>query len=215
MGKTDIFWYNRAMNFSPQNYWKTFLISPTTGEKTWIREIIEFALLVVLIVIPFRVFVAEPYIVSGVSMSQTFETGHYLIINKFWHKIKDVERGDVLVFQSPVENEKYYIKRVVGLPGETVSIANTQVTITTPDGTELVLDEPYIKNKTYATVSIDLGPTEYFMMGDNRAQSFDSRAWGPMDASYIRGEPVVRLYPFTNISLMPGRDRTSTETMSE
>ena len=175
------------------------------SEKTWAREVLEFGLLVVIIVIPFRMFVAEPYIVSGVSMSETYETGHYLIINKFWHKISSSERGDVLVFRSPTEPSKFYIKRVIALPGETIAINDSQVTIIDNSGVSFVLDEPYIKNDTRARLEITMGDEEYFMMGDNRANSFDSRAWGPLDSSHIRGEPVIRLFPFTMINLMPGR----------
>lgn len=180
---------------------------PETGEKTWWREVVEFVLLVVLIVLPFRFFIAEPYIVSGVSMSKTFETGHYLIINKFWHNYSEVERGDVLVFQSPVEENKYYIKRVIALPGETIEIANAQVTISPTKGESFVLDESYSANPTHTHTNLELGPGEYFMMGDNRAQSFDSRAWGVLNEELIRGEPFVRLYPFSDIGLMPGRAR--------
>ena len=182
------------------------LVDPETGEKRWLREIGEFVILVALIVLPLRMFVAEPYIVLGVSMSETFETGHYLIINKFWYKLAEVERGDVLVFRSPVEDGKSYIKRVIALPGESIEIKDTQVIISPLSGEPFVLDEPYLTEKTYASLSLDLGETEYFMMGDNRAQSFDSRAWGAMDEEYIRGEPIVRLYPFTQINFMPGRN---------
>lgn len=176
------------------------------GGKTLTRELIEFVLLIVLVVLPFRYFVAEPYIVSGVSMSETFETGHYLIINKFWHKISQPERGDVLVFRSPIEEDKFYIKRVIGLPGETVSITQSRVAVTTESGETIVLEEDsYTSNPTFANVEVSLEEGEYFMMGDNRAQSFDSRAWGPLDESMIRGEPIIRLYPFSQINTMPGR----------
>ncbi len=176
------------------------------SNKSWIRELTEFFILLFVIIIPFRIYVAEPYIVSGISMSETYETGHYLIINKFWHKLSDIDRGDVLVFRSPNDDNKFYIKRVIGLPGETVSISNTVVTISPEDGSDpFVLEEPYIKNPTYAEVSLTLSEQEYFMMGDNRENSYDSRAWGPLNETAIRGEPVMRLFPFTDINLLPGR----------
>jgi len=173
--------------------------------KSWLRELTEFFILLFVIIIPFRIFVAEPYIVSGISMSQTYETGHYLIINKFWHRLSETERGDVLVFKSPNGDDKFYIKRAIGLPGETVSISNTQVTISKEGQEDFIVNEPYISNPTYAEVSITLQEDEYFMMGDNRANSYDSRAWGPLHESAIRGEPFMRLYPFNKINLLPGR----------
>jgi len=178
----------------------------TTSEKSWIRELVEFIILIVVIVIPFRIFVAEPYIVSGISMSETYESGHYLIINKFWHKLSDIERGDVLVFKSPNDDKKFYIKRAIALPGETIKITNSIVSVT-PVGSDTpkILDEPYIKNATFAELEITLTEEQYFMMGDNRANSYDSRAWGPLDKSAIRGEPILRLFPFNQISLSPGR----------
>lgn len=184
----------------------------TTPKSSWLREIAEFALIVVLVVLPIRYFIAEPYIVTGVSMADTYATGHYLIINKFEHKIGDIDRGDVLVFQSPVEKDKFYIKRVIGLPGETISIRDEQVYITTEASSneELLLEEPYASSATYGTTRMDLADDEYFMMGDNRLESFDSRSWGALHESNIRGEPMIRLYPFGQIDVMPGRFRQTT-----
>lgn len=192
-------WYNRSMKIRSES-------SRSRPGKSWLRELVEFLLLVMVIVIPFRVYVAEPYIVSGVSMSNTFETGHYLIINKFWHKISPVERGDTLVFLSPDDSHKFYIKRAIGLPGETVSISN-QIVSVTPVGstTPIILNEPYVVGKTYAELDITLKDDEYFMMGDNREHSYDSRSWGVLHKKDIKGEPVLRLFPFTSIGLEPGR----------
>ena len=167
------------------------------------RELVEFALIIVLVVVPIRMFIAEPYIVSGVSMSQTFETGHYLVINKFWHHLSAPARGDILVFKSPVEN-RFYIKRVIATPGETISIKDQQVTITPRSGSSFVLQEPYASSPTYASLSYNLSESQYFVMGDNRTNSSDSRRWGPLEENLIRGEPVIRLFPFSHISLMPG-----------
>lgn len=210
--KTYIFWYNPAMKLRNSRLLNWWTQPNAQGGKTLARELVEFVLLVVLVVLPFRYFVAEPYIVSGVSMSNTFETGHYLIINKFWHKVSDPHRGDVLVFRSPVETDKYYIKRVIALPGETVIIDQSQVVIEQVNGERITLDEPYTSNPTFANIEVTLEEGEYFMMGDNRAQSFDSRAWGPLDESYIRGEPIIRLFPFGLLDTMPGRYDSYTQT---
>ena len=186
----------------------TWLQRDADGKKPLLRELLELGLLIIFVVIPFRMFIATPYIVSGASMSTTYETGHYLIINKlFYTQSGEVKRGDVLVVDSPVDEEKDYIKRVIGLPGETVKIKDGTVTIFSPTLPQagLVLDEPYTKNQTTGTQTTTLGPEEYFLMGDNRQNSFDSRSWGPLPAANIQGEPFVRLYPFGQIDWMPGR----------
>jgi len=137
-------------------------------------------------------------------MSPTYETGHYLIINKFWHKLQGLERGDVIVFTSPTEPSKSYIKRIVGLPGETVTINSGVTTVLQKDGTEIVIDEPYVFHDSRDTVSTALEGDQYFVMGDNRQNSYDSRSWGPLDQELIKGEPILRLFPFTQLSWLPG-----------
>ncbi len=174
----------------------------TSGGNSWLRELIEFVLIITLVVVPIRMFVAEPYIVNGLSMSPTFETGHYLIINKFWHHFKPLERGDIIVFKSPVE-KRYYIKRLIALPGETISIKNQQVEITTVTGRTFILKESYASTPTYASLKYDLGD-QYFVMGDNRTHSSDSRLWGPLDKSLIRGEPILQIFPLPEFGVMPG-----------
>ncbi|MFW0870873.1 MAG: signal peptidase I [Patescibacteria group bacterium] len=175
--------------------------------RSWTRELLDFALIVLLVVLPIRYFVAEPYIVTGVSMADTYATGHYLIINKFEYKLGSIDRGDVLVFRSPVEEDKFYIKRVIGLPGETISIHDGHVYAQSEDHEEILLEEPYASSRTLGTTLMELDDDEYFMMGDNRIDSFDSRSWGPLNIDNIRGEPVLRLFPLNKIDLMPGRYR--------
>lgn len=190
------------METTPSNNTPT---STPEKQENFFVEILKFALLAALVVIPFRVFVAEPYIVQGASMSPTFETGHYLIIDKFSHKISGAERGDVVVFKYPNDPNKFFIKRIIGLPGETVSIQDREVSVRVTDGGEFqVLDEPYIKNNTQNNVTTDLGSGEYFVMGDNRGNSSDSRSWGPLDEELIKGTALIQLYPFDHIRLHPG-----------
>ena len=170
-----------------------------------IIEIVKFLLLIMVTVVPFRILVAEPYVVSGISMSPTLETGHYLIINKFKHEFTGLERGDLVVFTPPHDKGKTYIKRVVGLPGETIKIEDTQVFIKTKDSEEFVkISEPYIKNPPRVDDETIIGEKQYYVMGDNRDNSSDSRSWGVMDHSAIKGEPIMRLLPFKKISFMPG-----------
>ena len=176
-------------------------------EENFFIEIIKFALLAAVIVIPFRIFVAEPYIVQGESMSPTFETGHYLIINKFSHRVSDLDRGSVVVFRYPNDPSRFFVKRIIGLPGETVRIRDRSVYVQ-PTGTEdfIKLEEDYLKNTIQNNLEKDLGPEEYFVAGDNRGNSHDSRAWGPLDKSFIKGEAMLRLYPLSQIGIEPGKD---------
>ena len=175
-------------------------------EENFFKEIIKFALLAAIIVIPFRIFVAEPYIVNGASMSPTFETGHYLIINKFLHKFTDVERGSVVVFRYPNDPSRFFVKRVIGLPGETIRIRDRAVYIKSVDSeTFKQLDEPYVKNTIQNNLEKDIAEDEYFVIGDNRGNSHDSRAWGPLNESFIKGEAILRLLPLSKITINPGK----------
>ena len=118
-----------------------------------------------------------------------------------------LERGDVIIFKYPNDTSKYFIKRVIGLPGETIQIEGTKVTIknkTDPQG--LTLTENYINPQNFVTdhVLTTLGSSQYFVMGDNRGASFDSRSWGPLDKSLIIGRPLLRLFPLSQIGIFPG-----------
>lgn len=166
------------------------------------KELVKLILLSVLIVIPFRLYIAQPFIVDGASMSPTFETGNYLIVDEISYQFQTPERGSVLIFKYPVNPKKSFVKRVIGLPEEAVSISNGQVTITNkeyPDG--LVLDEPYVKLDKKENFNLVLGVDEYFVMGDNRLGSADSRIWGPVPEDNIVGRPIIRLFP---PALFPG-----------
>ena len=170
-------------------------------ENFW-KELFKLVLLAVVIVIPFRLYVAQPFIVDGLSMYPTFDNGHYLIIDEVSYRFREPARGDVLVFKAPPNPEKYYIKRLIGFPGETIMINDGQVTITNkenPDG--LKLAEPYVKFPKDEVLTIILEENEYFVMGDNRASSSDSRVWGPLPKENIIGRPVMRFFP---PALFPG-----------
>ncbi|OHB09604.1 MAG: signal peptidase I [Candidatus Zambryskibacteria bacterium RIFCSPLOWO2_12_FULL_45_14] len=167
------------------------------------RELIKLVFLSLLIVVPFRLFIAQPFIVDGASMDPTFETGDYLIVDEISYQFKTPERGSVLIFKYPRDPKKSFVKRVIGLPEETVSISGGQVTIINkenPNG--LLLDEPYVKfAKENETARYVLGPDEYFVMGDNRSASADSRLWGPVSEENIVGRPIIRFLP---PALFPG-----------
>ena len=175
---------------------------------TWkglLKDLFTLALLIVLVVIPIRVFVISPFVVDGASMHPTFENLDYLIIDEIIYRFKAPSRGDVVVFRYPKDPSIFYIKRIIGLPNETLSINHGVVTVTTVAGEKLALAESYIVNEdaTY-TKDVSLNPGEYFVMGDNRPNSSDSRIWGPLPKKNIIGRVDLRLLPIQKSSFFPG-----------
>lgn len=169
-------------------------------------DFIKFAVITILIVVPIRMYVAQPFIVNGASMSPTFETGQYLIVDQFTYHFDHPKRGDVIIFKFPQDTSKFFIKRVVGLPGEKVVIDAGTVTITKKDGSEeVVLEEPYIEFNRNSYSETQLDDDEYYVMGDNREASLDSRIWGPLKEKYIVGRAYTRLLPIGEIDFMPGK----------
>jgi signal peptidase I len=152
-----------------------------------------------------RLFIAEPFLVYGSSMEPNFETGDYLIVDELSYKVGVPKRGDVVVLVPPNEPTKHFIKRIIGLPGETVDVKGNVVTITNKEHPEgIVLSEPYVTFQSDRVAHMSLKSDEYFVMGDNRTVSFDSRSWGPLPAKNITGKAFLRLYPFSGISVEPG-----------
>jgi signal peptidase I len=178
----------------------------TWRQEAW--ETLRFLFIALLIVVPVRIFIAQPFIVSGASMDPTFADKQYLIVDELSYRLGDPLRGDVVNFKYPNNPKQYFIKRVIGLPGETVIDEQGKVTIKDTTGETLaVLDEPYVVNTKVDNVSRTLDDGEYFMMGDNRAGSFDSRAWGPVDRDLIVGKAFLRLFPLNKIDVLPGQYR--------
>ncbi len=179
---------------------------PVKKENVWF-EVIRFIIIVLAIVLPVRLLIAQPYIVSGASMDPAFETGEYIVVDLLSYEIGQPQRGQVVVFRYPNNPSVYYIKRIIGLPGETVILDGTTVTIKNkqhPEG--FTLNEPYISNRNEKEDSLtkNLLADEYFVLGDNRRESSDSRSWGVLPKKFIVGTPFVRLFPFDRISFRPG-----------
>jgi signal peptidase I len=170
-----------------------------------VREIATFLVLAVVIVLPIRLFVAQPFVVEGESMYPTFDSGDYLIVDELSYRLGEPERGDVVVFRYPNNPEVFYIKRVIGLPGETVSINEGKVSILKADGTTLTLEEPYVvaEDATYTEDTV-IGEGEFFVMGDNRPRSSDSRVWGLLPEKDLMGRAFIRLLPAGEIGFLPG-----------
>jgi len=178
-----------------------------SGGSIWsvVWETLRYALIAALIIIPIRTFIAQPFVVSGNSMYPTFHNGEYLIVNELAKYQDNYQRGDVVILRYPLDTSKYFIKRVIGLPGETLTIVDGVVTITGPGHTApLTLSEPYVKSPKQENLSRTLEDGQYFVMGDNRAQSSDSRVWGPVPKNMMDGKALLRLFPISKVGLYPG-----------
>ncbi|HVT75183.1 MAG TPA: signal peptidase I [Candidatus Paceibacterota bacterium] len=185
--------------------------APADKQGSFWKELLYYALFALVIVVPVRLWVAQPFVVNGDSMDTTFANGEYLIVDEISYKMHAPERGDVLIFKYPEDPSKYFIKRLIGLPGETVVVKSDSVTIINKEHPQgIALDEPYIHSRTFGNVTETLNADEYFVMGDNRLVSSDSRVWGPLPKSDLIGRPLVRLLPFSRIGLWPGAVASST-----
>lgn len=167
-------------------------------------EVLEIAVIAVAAVFIVRTYLVQPFLVDGTSMYPTFSNGDYVLTDELTYRIRPPERGEVVVFHDVSDPSTYLIKRIIGLPGERIVIKNDTVTIYNsahPDG--FVLDETYLPAGTVTSGDEDvtLSSSTYFVMGDNRAVSYDSRSWGPLPAQNIVGLVRFRLWPLTAISV--------------
>jgi signal peptidase I len=158
------------------------------------KEIFQTVILALLIVLPIRLFIFQPFIVKGQSMEPNFEDGDYLIIDEITYRFREPKRGEVVVFKNPMNERQRFIKRIVGLPGETVEISDGKIFIS--NGEKKVLNEPYLNYSfTFGDIKITLGSDEFFVLGDNRQFSLDSRRFGPIKKKEIVGRVLLRLWP--------------------
>jgi signal peptidase I len=166
--------------------------------REYILIFLEIVLLLFLVVLPVRLFLFEPFLVRGQSMEPNFHNFDYLIIDKLSYFFREPQRGDVVVFRPPFDDHIYYIKRIIGLPGERIVIEESKITIFNkehPNG--FVLNEDYLHNHyTLGKVEATLGPDEYFVLGDNREVSYDSRKWGSVKKERISGRVVLQFSLF-------------------
>ncbi len=159
----------------------------------------------IVVVAVLRIFIIDPFLVHGSSMEPTFDEANYVIVDKLTYAFSEPERGDVIVFDAPTEDGRYFIKRVIGLPGERVVVEGPLVQIfntENPDG--FLLNEPYVTFESQRKVERTLKADEYFVMGDNREVSSDSRIWGPLKKDAITGRALIRLLPISDLSVLPG-----------
>jgi len=168
-------------------------------------ELIKYAIIAIIIVVPFRIFIAQPYIVNGSSMDPTFKDGDYLIVDQISKRFEEPLRGSVLIIRYPRDPSKFFIKRLIAFPGERVEIRNGEVFVINKENpTGLKLDDSFVKFGKNENFSTTLKEDDYFVMGDNRAGSSDSRIWGAVPAENLVGRPILRLLPLNKIKLWPG-----------
>lgn len=178
---------------------KTFL--GTAG--LFFLELIKIAIFAGLTIGLVRYFLFKPFYVKGQSMEPTFHEHEYLIIDELTYRFRPPDRGEVVVFKAPVNEKDYYLKRVIALPGERVKVENNRVIIyneLNPQG--VVVEEEYLHEATPGVVSWTLGEDEYFVMGDNRDESFDSRRFGPVERRDIIGRTWLRGWPPSRLGIL-------------
>jgi len=166
---------------------------------TFVWEVAKIVIIAAVIVVPIRYFLFQPFFVRGQSMDPNFENGDYLIIDEITYRFKAPQRGEVIVFRSPQNPSQRFIKRIIGLPGETIEIRDGEIIIH-KDGQYQVLDESnYLTDLlTGGNIQITLAEDEYFVLGDNRSFSFDSRRFGVLPEENIIGRVVLRAWPFVD-----------------
>ncbi len=169
---------------------------------SFIWEIVKIVVIALLIVVPIRYFLFQPFFVKGQSMEPNFEDGDYLLIDEFSYKFRNPQRGEVIVFKYPNDLSQRYIKRIIGLPGETVDIKEGKLTVYSGAGTKVLDESAYLPQYDYTPgdVQITLDEKEYFVLGDNRGASADSRRWGSLPQEDIIGRVFFRAFPLAALS---------------
>jgi signal peptidase I len=173
----------------------------------FVFELIKIVTISLVIIIPIRHFLIQPFYVKGASMEPNFHDHEYLIIDEISYSLKTPKRGDIIVFRYPRNPQEFFIKRVIGLPGEKIQVQEGKIFIYNQEHPEgVALDESYLpeNTKTYGISDSDittLAKDEYFVLGDNRNSSKDSRSFGPVNKSFIVGRVLLRGWPFDKIKV--------------
>lgn len=179
--------------------------SPLKAAGSFFWELIKVFLIAVAIIVPIRYFLVQPFFVRGASMEPNFEDGEYLVVDELSYRFREPQRGEVVVFHYPLNTSQYFIKRIVGLPGDTVRVADGRVIIQNGQYKQgAALDESAYLSASVRTggqLTMQLEPGEYFVLGDNRPASSDSRTWGKLYSEDIVGRAWVRAYPFDRFTI--------------
>jgi len=189
----------------PLEQFLTSKLGPTVGAVVlFFLEVVQVMIISAAIILPIRYFLVQPFYVKGASMEPTYYDHEYLIIDELSYRLREPARGEVIVFRYPLDQSQFFIKRIVGLPGETVEINNGHVTIYNevhPNGE--ALGEEYLQPEvTEGKKMVTLGADEYYVMGDNRDESLDSRKFGPITRDEVIGRVWIRGLPFSRLGVM-------------
>ncbi len=171
--------------------------------KAFVIELIKIVIIALVVIVPIRYFLFQPFYVRGASMEPNFYDNQYLIIDEITYRFSEPQRGDVVVVKIPEKQSEYLIKRVIGLPGEKVEISDGEVKVfTTNDSQGSQLKETYLADNTltFGNKEIELGSDDYYVMGDNRPVSLDSRSFGPIHKENIVGRAWLRVWPFDSLT---------------
>jgi len=165
---------------------------------SFIWETLKIVIIALVIVVPIRYFLFQPFFIKGASMEPNFDDGQYLIIDELSYRFREPQRGEVVVFKYPHDLSQRYIKRIIGLPGETIEIKERKVLISG----EILDESSYLPEgiTTPDLAKITLGEEEYFVLGDNRLASSDSRRWGALPKENIVGRAYLRAWPFVTLA---------------
>jgi len=164
----------------------------------YLGEVIRVVLLSLAIILPVRYFLIQPFYVKGASMEPNFYDHEYLVIDEISYRFNDPDRGDIVVFKPPGQGRQHFIKRIVGLPGETIEVTRGEIKVfnsNNPEGSVLNESEYLTGVYTPGNNHVSLKQNEYFLLGDNRSSSLDSRSFGPVDESNITGRVWLRGWP--------------------
>lgn len=177
----------------------------------FVWEITKVVAISLAIILPVRYFLIQPFYVKGASMEPNFHNSEYLIIDEISYRFEAPRRGQVVVFRYPRDPQEYFIKRVIALPGEEVQIKDGEVMIFNeahPAG--FALDEKYLPSDlqtlSQSEAKVPVGPEEYFVLGDNRNASKDSRSFGPVNKNFITGKVLFRGWPLNEITFFNNND---------
>jgi signal peptidase I len=189
---------------------KKTLLASFGGVGLFLIEFVKVGLLAGVTIAAVRALIFMPFYVKGASMEPNFFDKEYLIVEEVSYRLRAPERGEVIVFKYPENPKEYFLKRIIGLPGERVKVSEGKITIYNAEHPEgVILDEPYLPDdlltsgdKTFVPLTED----QYFVMGDNRPNSYDSRRFGAVDKSLVVGRVFFRGWPFNRAQIIPEPD---------
>ena len=179
--------------------------NPQKNKKPFWRDLLETIFIFGVAFFIIQTYVGRTFIVVGDSMYPTFHNKDYLIVDKFtYHFIHEPQRGEVIILHPPTNPKTHYIKRIVALPGETIIFKGNDITIINSEHPEGFIIKDYSTSLGLIDGELTLSENQYFVMGDNRANSLDSRSWGVLPRENIVGRPILRLFPFSSFDSWPG-----------